>query len=90
MEKKTAMEELIEWIELRRKQLAELGEDTLAYQYALMETQAKSLLPKEREQIEEAIVVCLEEYGCNIPLPEDAQKEIASEYFTQKYGHGKD
>jgi hydroxymethylpyrimidine pyrophosphatase-like HAD family hydrolase len=46
-------------------------------------TQAKQM---EREQIEEAIVVCLEEYGCNIPLPKDAQKEIASNYLIQTYG----
>ena len=48
----------------------------------------RDYLPLERKQIEEAIVVCLEEYGCNIPLPEDAQKEIASDYFTQTYGKG--
>lgn len=84
MEKETtAVEELIEWIELRRKQLAELGEDTLAYQYALMETQAKYLLPKEREQIEESWVSGKETKGYGNTIYEDA-----SDYFTQNYGKG--
>ena len=78
---KTAMEDLIEYIELRKNQLEQIGEYTLRYQYCLLETKAQSLLPKEREQIEEAWDAG--NYNGN-PMTKP------SDYFTQKYGHGKD
>lgn len=44
----------------------------------------KDYLSLEREQIEEAVVVHLDEYAGG-HIDKEAQKELASTYFTQTY-----
>lgn len=76
---KTAMEELIDYV---------IGYmEVLGMPAMMIKDKATNLLPKEREQIEEAYRNG-KYHESNGTIDEINMK--ASDYFTQKYGHGKD
>jgi len=86
MEKKTAMEELIE--ELKRlKNSHEKVVDVSGWAATCNAIEAATnLLPKEREQIEEAFKEGAKKRFNTMLIKRDEINKSASDYYTQTYG----